>query len=534
MKKMFKNTQNIWKIGAWPGFPGNKYSQKNKNLFIKDYALLSNYVAIGWADCSKEDCNSHKCRCSLSRHDKNQFIDFTSKISEHDIVLLYNYGYVYVGEVCKRSDGNVYYNVKDEPRHRINVKWLFDKQPKRADFHLWQDTVHQVFKNDLSKIKDNDLRSILEEIAQNPASAIQGCEERVARLTWNTNGWVHPSGPFGKSKDDNSHEAKYGYGHEEWLFDTSKIIDGFHYGFLEPIRKQQDTYANKSYNIWLYTIDGITKKRYWVGWLQNVEVIDGDRAEKTKRIYKDNGWLNEMEKQIIAAEANKKGFSNWKGIDLFNIRFKMGNYKINDPYFELPRKHQIYGQSRYAFVFFKDEFNLPDDTGAVFKFDTQGDKTETDNDNEILSTSYIRTPKSVEVTHLHAAISKALARLLKRQFGKDNVSVENQLYKGMAKRVDIVVRDSDKRFIFYEIKTYNSVWTSIREAIGQLIEYAYCPDKENAKELIIVTQKTQEIERIKTYLSHLRRLFKMSLYYQWFDLENNTVLTTRSCPPDFS
>jgi hypothetical protein len=42
---------NVWKIGAWPGWPGTKYSLKNKNDFVFNHALVENYVAIGWADC---------------------------------------------------------------------------------------------------------------------------------------------------------------------------------------------------------------------------------------------------------------------------------------------------------------------------------------------------------------------------------------------------------------------------------------------------------------------------------------------------
>ena len=66
--------------------------------------------------------------------------------------------------------------------------------------------------------------------AQNAAN-----ERRMARICWNDNGWVFPSGRLGKSKDKKSHEGKYGYGHEEWLMDTSKLINGYNYGFLEPI-----------------------------------------------------------------------------------------------------------------------------------------------------------------------------------------------------------------------------------------------------------------------------------------------------------
>jgi hypothetical protein len=346
-------------------------------------------------------------------------------------------------------------------------------------------------------------------------------EKRVSRLAWNTNGWVFPSGPYGKSNSPDSHEAKYGYGHEEWLFDTSKIIDGFHYGFLEPIRKQQDTYANKSYDVWLYTIDGVSKTRFWIGELKNVEVIDKDAADKIKEVYVNNGWLLEMEEQIISSGANKTGFSDWKGIDLFNVRFKKEDLIVKDPYFELPPNHPIYEQSRYAFVFFKEAFNPTPNTSTPFSFVSSPNNKPPDTTKPETRT-FIRTPKSVEVLYLHKAIQERLVELLRKKHGRNNVTPEHPAFAG-AKRVDIVVQDEDGKCIFVEIKTYNSAMTSIREAIGQLLEYAFWPDKTNAKELVIVTQKPQDIPELEVYFKHLRKSFNIPLYYQWFDLESNVL-----------
>lgn len=195
-------------------------------------------------------------------------------------------------------------------------------------------------------------------------------QTRIARLTFSTNGWVMPSGPYGKSSHSDSHEKRYGYGHEEWLFDTSKLIEGYHYGFLEPIRKQQEAYSGKTYNVWLYTIDGESKKRYWVGEIRNVEVLKKEDADKIKEDYLKLGWLKEMEEQIKASGANPVGFSNWIGVDLFNIRFLPSEIKLNDPYFELPSDHSVNEQSRYSFSHFKEEYLIKDEINYEFTFNS--------------------------------------------------------------------------------------------------------------------------------------------------------------------
>ncbi|PZR02193.1 MAG: hypothetical protein DI539_27855, partial [Flavobacterium psychrophilum] len=93
--------------------------------------------------------------------------------------------------------------------------------------------------------------------------------ERISRICWNDNGWIKPSGWKGKSTHPDSHEGIYGYGHEEWLCDISKVLDGFHYGFLESIRGSEDKAAGKKYNIELFSINGESGNRYAVGRISN-------------------------------------------------------------------------------------------------------------------------------------------------------------------------------------------------------------------------------------------------------------------------
>jgi len=344
-------------------------------------------------------------------------------------------------------------------------------------------------------------------------------EKRVARITWNDNGWVMPSGTYGKSEHSDSHEAKYGYGHEEWLFDTSKLIKGFHYGFLEPIRKQQDAYSNNLYNVWLYSINGETKKRFWIGEIYNLFVIDKEEAELIKQTYIDNGWFEEMEAQIVESGASAKGFSNWKGVDLFNVKFKPNDIFVNDPYFELSDTHPINDQPRYSFAHFKQEYDIIQEvTEDNFGFKSSSDGDEDDNDPKVKK--HFRQPKAVEIVYLHRAISNSLTKTLRQIHGKKNVTREHPAGYG-ANKIDIVVNEKTS-MIFYEIKTYNSLKTSIREAFGQLMEYCFYPDKHKAKELIIVTQLQADKQTI-SYFQHLRVTFKLPIYYQSYDIETKSL-----------
>ena len=387
--------------------------------------------------------------------------------------------------------------------------------------------IGKYFNKKTSDITDSDLKHILNSfdyllpLYETIQFGRKENEKRIARLCWNDNGWVMPSGNYGKSIHEGSHEAKYGYGHEEWIFDLSKLIDGYHYGFLEPVRKQHDAFANKIYDVWLYTIDGETKKRYWIGEIENIEVIDKKSANEIKDEYVKRKWLNEMEEQIKLSGANSSGFSNWEGVDLFNVRFLPSNVKINDPYIEIPQSNPIYEHSRYAFTFYKDEFEVTtDDNVNSFEFISSTNNDDTDEDN-IKSKTHIREPKAVEITYLHDAISKSLSRKLKKIYGNKNVTREHPAGYG-ANKIDIVVKDNDD-IIFYEIKTYTTLKTSVREAIGQLMEYAYWTDHMKAKQLIIITQPHRDFENVKIYFKHIRDTFNLPIYYQSYDYEKNVL-----------
>jgi hypothetical protein len=391
---------------------------------------------------------------------------------------------------------------------RLSVKWDYNPpkyqgaKPSGAGSGNWWKTLFQLKRH-------SDISSIF------GATLI---EKRVARLAWNDFGWVMPSGSFGKSEHQDSHEAKYGYGHEEWLFDTGKLIKGFHYGFLEPIAKTQDAFSNKVYDVWLYSINGETKKRFWIGNIENLLVIAQEEADNVKQAYIDKGWFKEMEEQIKASGANEKGFSNWKGVDLFNVKFRPTDVFVNDPYFELQESHPINEQSRYSFGHFKNELEVGTTQEDNFGFVPSSDKDEDDSNPK--TKTHFRQPKAVEIVYLHRAISNSLTKLLRLTHGKTNVTKEHPAGYG-ANKIDIVVNHKSE-MIFYEIKTYNSLKTSIREAFGQLMEYCFYPNKQKAKELIIVTQLPAD-KQTKAYFQHLRDTFRLPVFYQSYDLDSKTL-----------
>ncbi|MDR2142324.1 MAG: hypothetical protein LBR11_11160, partial [Deltaproteobacteria bacterium] len=82
-------------------------------------------------------------------------------------------------------------------------------------------------------------------------------------------------------------------------------------------------------------------------------------------------------------------------------------------------------------------------------------------------------------------------------------------------RVDITVTAPDGKKSFIEIKPASSARQSIREALGQLMEYSYYPDSERAHRLIIVSDMKLE-ETDQKYLSYIRSKFGIPItYFHW-------------------
>ena len=117
----------------------------------------------------------------------------------------------------------------------------------------------------------------------------------------------------------------------------------------------------------------------------------------------------------------------------------------------------------------------------------------------------------VEADLLHNAMQTKLYNQLVVSYGGDCVGTENSSGSGTA--IDLVVQTSTFRW-FYEIKTTDSVKACIRQAIPQLLEYAYWQgDVTRASKLIIVGPKPITFEG-ETYLKFLRDTFNLHFYYE--------------------
>lgn len=112
---------------------------------------------------------------------------------------------------------------------------------------------------------------------------------------------------------------------------------------------------------------------------------------------------------------------------------------------------------------------------------------------------------------LHNEIQTQLYTELVKEHGAASVGTEVPSGHG-ATAIDLVVKTA-KFCWFYEIKTAPSVKACIRQAIPQLLEYAYWDGKRGRCDKLIIVGPKPITKAAETYLEFLRKTFGLELHY---------------------
>lgn len=115
-----------------------------------------------------------------------------------------------------------------------------------------------------------------------------------------------------------------------------------------------------------------------------------------------------------------------------------------------------------------------------------------------------------EVTHIHYQMQQSLYEHLVEVHGIDKVACEAPTASG--RPADILVRLPDGYELF-EIKTALAPRDCVRQALGQLLEYAYWPGSPDIKSLWIVGPSPLD-GQTEHYIEDLREGFGLPLHYR--------------------
>jgi hypothetical protein len=133
-----------------------------------------------------------------------------------------------------------------------------------------------------------------------------------------------------------------------------------------------------------------------------------------------------------------------------------------------------------------------------------------------VSRDYSIEEKAINLDIRHTLIQETLIKKLRTQYGDNNVIPEHPIG---GKKIDVVLKSSDD-FIFYEIKVSGSAKACIRDAMGQLMEYAYWPGKRNASSLVVIGEEAID-DKTMSYLKYLNNTFALPLHYEQIIIDNS-------------
>jgi len=344
--------------------------------------------------------------------------------------------------------------------------------------------------------------------------------EKMARICWNSNNWIKPSGRIGKSLSP-SFELDNAFGHEEWLFDLDKLIEGFHYSYLQSIDKNKlKIYSGKYLNILLFTIErnkNISKK-YWVGWINNAYVLSNEEIKKAYKYYNENNWLNDMKNDLISVDAKYETIFDSENI--FNIRFLPEDFHWINGYDlqEITKEDSI--KANY--------YNLYNIENNIL------DKLKKQQFEIIASSSSTRATENIKRTfkdnhkeneNIHGKLLDAFYDYLKILF--PSKIYNKAIIKPINNRIDIYQETDDKNII-YEVKSYPDLKYSLRIALGQLLEYGFYANRNSEYKLVLVHFKKIE-NQLKEYIDNLNNMFNIDIGIICFDYNRNIIIDKYNC-----
>ncbi|MDR3606817.1 MAG: hypothetical protein P4M08_05470, partial [Oligoflexia bacterium] len=263
-----------------------------------------------------------------------------------------------------------------------------------------------------------------------------------------------------------------------------------------------------TFSVELYTLapDG---QRFIVGKIDRVTALTDEEAEAAKKYFQKSGWLKLMAQQVEAVAGNSQILDvGTEGLGMFNVRFKTEDVTIYDPFRPVAENDRVRRLTRYRLVSMDDE---PADDEEPLSEQREISRRGT---QSLKSTAPIirRSSEAKAFDPVHNHLQNKIFELLRQRFGVDKVLMEDNF-------VDIKVIKPGK-VVYLEIKTDPTPRKAIRQALGQLMDYAFfaSPTRELVQLIVVAPGELRPTD--ENYVQRLTQEFKIPISYRQFTLES--------------
>lgn len=307
---------------------------------------------------------------------------------------------------------------------------------------------------------------------------------------------------------ESANNPKYCY---EWAFSDGQNavltqwyeeLDGWRYSFLQGVHKSGKRYENQVGDIDLCTIlPAPGKERRLAARITDVEVLSEVQAEEVYQRFEENGWLDQMEEEVRVVNGISRPLRSPTTFrEMFNIRFKADKVSLYPKGTPLPEGISASQVNRYQIFNITEISQEP--TAESHPRGRMGQ------DHVEPASPRTRRPTSATTyTPEHQNMQRKLMEKLKREYGPDAVQAEENF-------IDVRV-ETEQELIYYEIKTELDPRLVIRQALGQLLEYAFYQGRRESRTptgLVIVGRCPLDQDS-DAYLREIDRFLPIPLNY---------------------
>lgn len=323
---------------------------------------------------------------------------------------------------------------------------------------------------------------------------------RIHRISYNSSSWQRPTGDASKLEEKDTFNSLSGFGFEDWFFRGDWQIDGWRYTFLQGANVKKPPLLTTPLNVTLYTIPA-ENKRKWVADIQGLECLSAAESIAAQDVFRQQGWLRQMEEDVMRIGRDPAKILNTEYSEYFlNVRYRLENLQMMPPNTFWPR--DAWPTASYLNRFLSVPGAQERELEKIFPPPQRGR-------NEPLPARpvYRAGVGAVIFTPEHRQMQAKLMQRLQEHYGHDRVRIE-------VDGIDLVV-ETEQEVRLYEIKTYTDPRSVIREALGQILEYAYHPLRHYDRPLrLVVVGRTPLGVDERSYLEHLNTAFHIPLEYE--------------------
>lgn len=346
---------------------------------------------------------------------------------------------------------------------------------------------------------------------------------RLCKIVWNSNGWITPVTRRWSSalqgKPNTPFEKRYGFVHEDWLFNPAFIIGGYHYGLINGFNSLAADVAIID-TVYLFTINPYTKERLYLGKLNNAEkVVEDSLSKKVRSVFRNSNrnMINDL-KEVDADHSylERRPF-------MPNVRFKVEDKEIfSEPVLIESTSFAKSYKRTLPMKVTSELLGLLDAAQAASAFEFRPSTPYG------RRSSYKRKVKASDtsVEKVHNEMEVALYEyLLRKGIDKDNIGCDTIGLGG--KLADVVIQRRANHYDIYEIKTATDLRCGLREAVGQLIDYAFWEQGIKVDHLYVVLPYAVLTESMKQYILRVCNALSLPLGVMLYDKDRGLFVAVK-------